>query len=143
MAQFQEMVVTMEDTAVQLTKDFVLSFVSMGNTVTSYAQESVSKWPYVTIPFFEVHGSDSRAIALTNVFAMCPLVAEPERTQWEGYAVDNQWWLIGNQTKAYSLEQEAALAQVEQARGGIPEYIYRMVGGQLTTVDLRPGPYCF
>jgi hypothetical protein len=135
------MVVTMQDAADQNNKNFLLSFKTMADTITSYAQDSGSGWPNVTLPFFETLGDDARSMALSNYFAFCPIVMEPGRTHWEAYAVDNQWWLIGNQTQAYTPKNEKALSLAVQASGGIPEYIHKLESGRPTVVDLGPGPY--
>ena len=113
-------------------------FAAVRDSITAYAQTTGSEWPYVTVPFFEVHSQHARDIGHVDVFGLCPLVVEDDRTGWETYSVDNQWWLQGDQIVAYTEEQEDAIAS--EAKNTIPERIYRFKDGY-PTVELGAQPY--
>jgi hypothetical protein len=63
---------------------------SMATTITSYSLDTKQTFPFVTIPNFQVRGSDLRVQAdAANVFWM-PLVTDETRDAWEEYALINR-----------------------------------------------------
>ncbi|CAB9529735.1 expressed unknown protein [Seminavis robusta] len=113
----------------------------MGDKLTTHAQSSGSAWPLVTMPFFDIHGDDTRVIAHVTYFSVCPIVMEPEKSAWEEYALNNQWWLVGNQTHAHTEQEMQNLSAAVAAENSIPEYIYRVEDRKPTATNVGPGPY--
>jgi uncharacterized protein (UPF0333 family) len=63
---------------------------SMATAITSYSLDAKQTFPFVTIPNFEIRGSDLRVQAdAANVFYM-PLVTDETRVAWEDYALANR-----------------------------------------------------
>ena len=72
-------------------------------TVTSYALNSESRWPNVTIPDFELRGSTANSISKALQLTFSPLVAAENRLQWEAYAFAHQQWLDESLKQAVEL----------------------------------------
>jgi hypothetical protein len=63
---------------------------SLATAITSYSLDTKQTFPFVTIPNFEIRGSDLRVQAdATNIFWM-PLVTDETRDAWEEYALINR-----------------------------------------------------
>jgi hypothetical protein len=63
---------------------------SMATTITSHALDTEQKFPWVTIPNFEIRGSDLRVQADAAVIHWMPLVTDETRVAWEEYALANR-----------------------------------------------------
>jgi hypothetical protein len=63
---------------------------SLATTVTSYSLDAKQTFPFVTIPNFEIRGSDSRVQADATSIAWLPLVTDETRDAWEEYALINR-----------------------------------------------------
>jgi hypothetical protein len=63
---------------------------SMATSITSYALDTKKTFPLVTIPNFEIRGSDLRAQADATVIHWMPLVTDETRVAWEEYALANR-----------------------------------------------------
>jgi hypothetical protein len=64
---------------------------SMATAITCYALDSNTKFPFVTIPHFEIRGSDLRIQADAAVIHWMPLVTDETRVAWEEYALANRY----------------------------------------------------
>jgi hypothetical protein len=65
----------------------LLAGVDAGSVViTSYALDTGSNFPYVTVPDWELRGANTRVITKSNTFFWFPLVQEEDRLRWEAYA---------------------------------------------------------
>ncbi|CAB9525101.1 Receptor-type guanylate cyclase gcy [Seminavis robusta] len=138
---FNQDVVTIDDAAGDALERTISGFKSMGDKLTTHAQSSGSAWPLVTMPFFDIHGDDTRVITHVTYFSVCPIVMEPEKSAWEEYALNNQWWLVGNQTHAHTEQEMQNLSAAVAAENSIPEYIYRVEDRKPTATNVGPGPY--
>jgi hypothetical protein len=63
---------------------------SMSTTITSYSLDTKQSFPFVTIPHFEIRGSDLRVQADTTNIIWMPLVTDETRDAWEEYALINR-----------------------------------------------------
>jgi hypothetical protein len=63
---------------------------SMATTITSYALDTNQTFPFVTIPHFEIRGSDLRVQANAAIIRWMPLVTDETRVAWEDYALANR-----------------------------------------------------
>jgi hypothetical protein len=63
---------------------------SMASSITSHALATNQTFPFVTIPNFEVRGSDLRVQAGAMVIYWSPLVTDKTRAAWEAYAFKNR-----------------------------------------------------
>jgi hypothetical protein len=64
---------------------------SMATAVTSYALDTKQTFPLVTIPHFEIRGSDLRIQADAAIIHWMPLVTDETRVDWEEYALANRY----------------------------------------------------
>jgi hypothetical protein len=62
----------------------------MASTVTSHSLDAKKAFPFVTIPNFEIRGSDLRIQADATGIAWLPLVTDETRDAWEEYALINR-----------------------------------------------------
>jgi hypothetical protein len=60
---------------------------SMATSITSYAVDTNKTFPFVTIPNFELRGSDLRIQADASLIGWMPLVTDESRVDWEEYAL--------------------------------------------------------
>jgi hypothetical protein len=63
---------------------------SMATAITSYSLDAKQTFPFVTIPDFEVRGSDLRVQADATNIVWLPLVTDATRDEWEAYALINR-----------------------------------------------------
>jgi hypothetical protein len=64
---------------------------SMATAITSYAIDANQTFPFVTIPHFEIRGSDLRVQADAAIIRWMPLVTDETRVDWEDYALANRY----------------------------------------------------
>jgi hypothetical protein len=60
---------------------------SMATAITSHALDTKQTFPLVTIPHFEIKGSDIRVQANAAIIHWMPLVTDDTRVAWEEYAL--------------------------------------------------------
>jgi hypothetical protein len=63
---------------------------SMATAITSHALDAKQAFPFVTIPNFEIRGSDLRVQADATNILWLPLVTDETRVAWEEYALINR-----------------------------------------------------
>jgi hypothetical protein len=63
---------------------------SMATAITSHALDTKQAFPLVTIPHFEIRGSDLRVQADAAIIHWMPLVTDENRVAWEDYALANR-----------------------------------------------------
>jgi hypothetical protein len=63
---------------------------SMATAITSYTLDTKQTFPFVTIPNFEIRGSDLRVQADVIGIAWLPVVTDETRAAWEEYALINR-----------------------------------------------------
>jgi hypothetical protein len=64
---------------------------SMATAITSYALDAKQTFPLVTIPHFEIKGSDLRVQADAAIVHWMPLVTDDTRVAWEEYALARRY----------------------------------------------------
>jgi hypothetical protein len=62
----------------------------MATAITSYALDTKQAFPFVTVPNFEIRGSDLRVQADSLTVQWMPLVTDETRTAWEEYTLTNR-----------------------------------------------------
>jgi uncharacterized protein (UPF0333 family) len=63
---------------------------SMATSITSYSLDAKQTFPFVTIPNFQIRGSDLRVQTGATTIAWLPLVTDETRDAWEEYALINR-----------------------------------------------------
>lgn len=66
---------------------------TMADAITSHSLESGEQFPRVTLPHFEVHGSNVRAQSGASIVQWSPLVTDETREEWEEYALAERFQL--------------------------------------------------
>ena len=66
---------------------------SFSKTVTSYGLSVNESWPLLTLPHFEIRGSDYLDISGAEQVAFAPIVGDGRREAWEAYTVAHQSWI--------------------------------------------------
>jgi len=66
---------------------------SVSTAATSYASQTDSKWPYVTIPDFEVQMHQIRALSGGQMIFFTPIIADETLDAWGMYSTQNQAWI--------------------------------------------------
>jgi hypothetical protein len=64
---------------------------SMATAITSYTLDTKQTFPFVTIPHFEIRGSDLRVQADAAIIHWTPLVTDETRVAWEDYALAERY----------------------------------------------------
>lgn len=64
---------------------------SMADSITSHALSSGEQFPRVTLPHFEVRGSNVRVQADALIVHWMPLVTDDTRAEWEEYALSERF----------------------------------------------------
>ncbi|CAB9513948.1 Receptor-type guanylate cyclase gcy [Seminavis robusta] len=86
---------------------------TFSTSITLFALENNLTFPFVTLPFYELRGQATRALAEGIRLDYMPLVTDALRPVWEEYAQQNQGWL----DKA--VKQDAELRRRQDERFGI------------------------
>jgi hypothetical protein len=63
---------------------------SMATAITSHSLDTKQTFPFVTIPNFDIRGSDLRVQADATSTVWLPLVTDEARVAWEEYALSNR-----------------------------------------------------
>ena len=74
-------------------RDVFLTIANLATTITSYAISTRATWPFVSIPHFEVRGTELNTLSNSLMVAFSPLVATSDREKWEVYANYMQGWI--------------------------------------------------
>lgn len=103
-----------EDNANQVIESFheavernMAAAASLSHSITSYALDSNNSFPFVTLPNFEVHGSDARVHGGSHLIHYAPLVTDEKRDEWEEYAGQNRF----RATESFQAETQYSTAQ--------------------------------
>jgi hypothetical protein len=86
---------------------------SLADAITSHALFTGETFPRVTLPHFEVHGSNMRIQAEALIVHWMPLVTDETRLEWEEYAMEKR----GHIDTAF--DEDARLRQEQDARFGL------------------------
>ena len=66
---------------------------SATDNIVSFALETNSTWPFVTISNFEARHVDFLQLTRASELILVPLVTEEDKPHWENYSVSNQDWI--------------------------------------------------
>ena len=67
---------------------------SRSEAITSLVLVSGLRWPFVTVPHFEIRGERAREETLSEMFGFAPIVTTEEKQDWEAYSTQSQAWLL-------------------------------------------------
>ena len=81
-------------------ENVITAFHDFSVMITSYALESNSSWPNVTIPDYERRLNGTRKLAQAGPTSFSPIVQAKDRAGWEAYAVENSGWVEESQIAA-------------------------------------------
>ena len=74
-------------------KNIFSTVLSMGTTISSYAEDSGKDFPFITIPHFAERGQVFLDISGARHVSLNFLVNNDEREKWEKFSVENQGWV--------------------------------------------------
>ena len=64
------------------------AFHSLASGITSYATQSNTLWPYLTMPNWQVRALNSFQLTNAVAFGFSPLVSGTNQSEWESYVAD-------------------------------------------------------
>jgi len=88
-------------------EEFLGSFDALSASITSYARDSGSVFPNVTVSDFEIRGGSARILAQGTFVQYMPLVTDDTRKGWEEYSTRSQ----GHLFPAFMREQQLKTLQ--------------------------------
>ena len=112
-----------KDVSINRYYDIKNAFQGLAETITGAAIANQQKFPFVTVPQFEIQGEYARKTSGVEVISYAPLVSEAQRRQWEEFAWNNQDWL--EESRAYSRTGEEVLHTSVYFETPINPYIYQ------------------
>ena len=71
-------------------------FRTVSNFATTLTSEALSRkmtWPFVTIPHFEVRGTELNELSNSLMIAFSPVVQEKDRDAWGRYSAYMKGWV--------------------------------------------------
>jgi Adenylate and Guanylate cyclase catalytic domain len=81
-------------------RDTFLALSNLATSIASYTMEQSKmmnaggrSWPFITIPNFEISGSQNSAISQALQLSIVPLVSRAIKSEWEVYSVVKQSWI--------------------------------------------------
>ena len=63
------------------------------DNIVSFALETNSTWPFVTVSSFEARHADFLQLTRASELILVPLVTEEDKSRWENYSVSKQEWI--------------------------------------------------
>jgi class 3 adenylate cyclase len=79
---------------------------SLQIAVTSHVMNTNASWPFITIPDFDLRGSNANDLGDTLMVALHPLVTSGDRVAWENYTVNSIDWLYQAEARQPSAARE-------------------------------------
>ena len=67
---------------------------SRSEAITSLVLAAGLRWPFVTVPHFEIRGERAKQETLSETFGFAPIVETKDKQDWETYSVQKQAWLL-------------------------------------------------
>lgn len=64
---------------------------AQSSAITSFARATNATFPFVTMPDFEIRGTNLRIQSGSHILHWLPLVTDQTRTSWEEYASENRF----------------------------------------------------
>lgn len=103
--------------------DVQVAFEGLADSITGAAANSGEKFPFVTVPMFEVQGEHARRASGIEALTFAPLVTAEQRQEWEAYAVQHQGWIA--QSRDVSLSGQELLQRSQYLEGPITPILYQ------------------
>jgi hypothetical protein len=66
---------------------------ALSTEITSYALNSNSTWPFVTLPDFNLRVANKNRAGNAEMVIFSPIVKMKQKTAWEAYAISYQGWI--------------------------------------------------
>lgn len=132
--EHQNFVASYDQSALQVIDSFhevvqrnMAAIASLSTSITSYAKDTNVTFPFVTVPDFELRGSDQRVSSSSHLIYYSPLVTNENRDKWEEYALQNRFLANSYERDAYFRTQQdieygfdSTVGQQEQYRATPP-----------------------
>lgn len=84
---------TLSDITQSHWKDILFEMRTLSDTVTAESVLSDDQFPFVTVPFYELHARKLVVKCAFETVTFAPLVADSEVGLWETYSVEKQGWI--------------------------------------------------
>ena len=79
---------------------------SFSTTITSYAIATRAQWPFVSLPHFEVRGTETNNLSNSILLSYAPYVPTNETDKWERYTGYMQKWIQEGVDYNYELHED-------------------------------------
>jgi class 3 adenylate cyclase len=114
-------------------------------TLSSRTADVAAAWPMVTVPDFEVQGTNIRSRTGLLSVMLVPFVTQVERPSWETYAVENRDWVkVGvdyeNEISDMSSSRRKLQEELEFI-DGVGTKIFRLATTSRAVIQDGPGPF--
>ena len=123
LSQYKIFTDTIRDSSKSYTNSIDRSFEGLADFVTGAALTSGAKFPFVSVPMFEVQGEHARQVSGIEALTFAPLVAEQSRKEWEEFAWENQGWV--EEGRDISLSGVDVLQRSGHIIAPITDFIYQ------------------
>jgi class 3 adenylate cyclase len=99
---------------------------SLGIQITSFARETNSRWPFVTIPDFDVRAASAQKLSGSLGLMLSPLVTAATRDRWEKYSTQNLDWIAETFYREMSdLTAESQGATLEELSANVSSLLWK------------------
>jgi class 3 adenylate cyclase len=88
-AQFSEHASKIFDSLVSNLEHGIGEVDNLAVSITSYTGSVNTPWPYALVPEFEIRAASTRKLANAALISLVPLVEEPQRQDWENFALQS------------------------------------------------------
>jgi len=142
-SEFQELAMQVSATLDARLGRKALAMSTMSVSLTSYALDSGSQWPMVTLPAFELKASNSLEVAGSHSLLFAPLVTNSTRTAWREY-VSQQGVIPDHKNSVMVLLPDDIQTQKETAlQTSFPvwQHTPHISPDEVTTADLMTSPF--
>ena len=92
------------------TDSYLKSMINLAETITTYSAKDGQGFPFVSIPRFELLGSQIRSIVINDVTIWAPLVTEDQREQWSNFSTAAKSWY--NESLSLYFDEPGALTDI-------------------------------
>ena len=122
--EHENFVTNFEQSAAQVVESFhgvvernMAAIATLSTTITSYAKNTNSSFPFVTVPDFELLGADLRITSSSHLIYYCPKITNDNRLPWEEYALENRF--LANhyrREEAFRVQQDIEFGYISPER---------------------------
>lgn len=128
----------MEDLVHAEAKNVFLTVTNFCTIITSEALSSQAKWPFISMPHFEVRGIQMNELAKSLMIGFSPVVQEEDKKAWELYSTTMQGWI--REGVDYNIElHKDFMWQVEHLES-IEPHIFNFLDSAKNDPDPTPVP---